>query len=115
MALACTIVYPIKAHVDCFWPFFLDGVIGKAVSCGVVDFDWSGRLWVTTFEEQGADRDGLLAFDVSGSNFGSGSRTHHVGHDAGHGVNGTIETKTGGGHRWELPGNYPVFTVVMLI
>ena len=59
--------------------------------------DWSDRLRVTTFEEQGADRDSLLAFDVSGSNFGFGSRTHHVGHDARNGVDGTVETRTSGG------------------
>ena len=59
--------------------------------------DWSGRLWLTYFEEQGADRDGLLAVDVSGSNFGFVSQTHHVGHDAGNGVYGTVETRTSGG------------------
>ena len=26
-----------------------------------------------------------------------------------------VSVRTGGGHRWELPGNYPVFTVVMVI
>ena len=26
-----------------------------------------------------------------------------------------IDFEGGGGHRWELPGNYPVFTVVMVI
>ena len=38
-----------------------------------------------------------MAIDVSGSNFGFGSRTHRVGHDAGNGVDGTIETRTSGG------------------
>ena len=39
-----------------------------------------------------------MAVDVSGSNFGFGSRTHHVGHDAGNGLDGTVETSTSG--RW---------------
>ena len=43
------------------------------------------------------DRYGLLAVDVSGSNFGFSSQTHHVGHDAGNGVYGTVETRTSGG------------------
>ena len=75
----------------------LDGVVGEAVSGGVVDLDWSGRLWVNSFEEQGADRNSLLAVDVCGSNFGFGSRTHHVGHDTGNGVDGTVEIRMSGG------------------
>ena len=47
LALACVIAYPIKAHFDRFWSFLLDGVVGEAVSSGVVDLDWSGRVWVT--------------------------------------------------------------------
>ena len=39
-----------------------------------------------------------MAVDVRGSNFGFGSRTHHVRHDAGNGVDGTVETSTSG--RW---------------
>ena len=42
-------------------------------------------------------RDGLLAVGVGGSNFGFRSQTHHVGHDAGNGVDGNIETRTSGG------------------
>ena len=45
--LACVIAYPIKARVNRFWSFFLDGVVGEAVGGGVVNLDWSGRLWVT--------------------------------------------------------------------
>ena len=41
--------------------------------------------------------DGLLAVDVCGSNFGFGSRTHHVGHDVVNGVNGTVEMRKSGG------------------
>ena len=75
----------------------LDGIAGKAVGGGVVDLDWSGRIWMTYFEEQGADRDGLLVVYVSGSNLGFDSQTHHVGHDAGNGVDRTVETRTSGG------------------
>ena len=47
LALACAISYPIKAHVDHFQYFLLDGVVGKAVGGRVVYLDWSGRMWVT--------------------------------------------------------------------
>ena len=96
LTLSCVIVYPIKAHVDCFRSFLLDGVVGEAVGGRVVDLDWSGRLWVTYFKEQGLYRDGLLAVDVGGSDFGFGGRTHHVGHDLGNGVDGAVEARTGG-------------------
>ena len=38
-----------------------------------------------------------MAVDVSGSNFGFGRRTYHVGHYAGNGVGGTVETSASGG------------------
>ena len=56
LTLACAIAFPIKAHVDRFLSFLLDGVVGEAVGGRVVDLDWSVRLWVTYFEEQGAYR-----------------------------------------------------------
>ena len=39
LALACEIMYPIKAHVDCFRSFLLDGLVGEAVRGRVVDLD----------------------------------------------------------------------------
>ena len=47
LVLACTIADPVKAHVNRFRPFLLDGVVGKDVCGGVVDLAWSDRLWVT--------------------------------------------------------------------
>ena len=47
LTLACEIAYPIKAHVDRFRSFLLDGVVGEAVDGRVVDLDWSVWLWVT--------------------------------------------------------------------
>ena len=43
------------------------------------------------FSEQCADGDGFLSIDIGGANFGLGGRYHDVGHDFGHGVNGSIE------------------------
>ena len=40
---------------------------------------------------------GLLVVNVCGSNFGFGSQTHHVGHDAVNGVDEAVETRTNGG------------------
>ena len=49
LTLSCMVADPIKAHVDRFLSFFLDGVVGEAVGCGVVNLDWRGRLWVPHF------------------------------------------------------------------
>ena len=46
LTLACAITYPIKTHVDRFRSFLFDGVVGEAVCGRVVDWYWSGRLWV---------------------------------------------------------------------
>ena len=51
MTLACTVTDPIRAHVDRFRSFLLDGVVGKAAGGGVVDLDWRGRLRVPQFAE----------------------------------------------------------------
>ena len=51
LTLACAVAYPIKAHVDRFRSFLFDGVVGKAVSGGVVYLDWRGRLWVDQFAD----------------------------------------------------------------
>ena len=51
LTLACAVAYPIKVHVNRFRYFLLDGVVGEAIGGGVVDLDWSGRLWVPQFAE----------------------------------------------------------------
>ena len=51
LTLACAFAYPIKAHINLFRSFLLDGVVGKAVGGGVVNLDWSVRLWVPQFAE----------------------------------------------------------------
>ena len=44
LPLACAVADPIKAHVDRFQSFLLDGVVGEAVGGGVFDLDWSVKL-----------------------------------------------------------------------
>ena len=51
LTLACAVAYSIKAHVDRFQLFLLDGAVGEAVGGGVVDLDWHVRLWVPQFAE----------------------------------------------------------------
>ena len=51
LTLACVVAYAIKAHVDRFRLFFLDGVVGEAGVGGIFDLDWRGRMWVPQFAE----------------------------------------------------------------
>ena len=44
LTLACVVPYPIKAHVDRFLSFLLDGVVRDDVNGGVVNMDWCGGL-----------------------------------------------------------------------
>ena len=76
--LDCAVAYQIKAHVDRFRSFLLDGIVGEAVGGGVVYLDFRGRLWVPQFAKYGAYWDGFFAVDVGGANLGFGGRTHHV-------------------------------------
>ena len=46
---------------------------------------------VAKFAEQCANEYGFLSIDIGGTDFGFGGRSHDVGHDFGHGVNGSIE------------------------
>ena len=55
------------------------------------------RLGVAEFAEQRADGDGFLSIDIGGANFGFGGRSHDVGHDFGHSVNGSIEPRASSG------------------
>ena len=73
LTLACAVAYLIKAHVDRFQSFLLDGVVGKAVGGGIVDLDCRGRLWVPQFVEKGAYRYGFLAVNVGGADLCFGS------------------------------------------
>ena len=51
LTLAYVVAYPIKAHINDFRSFLLDGVVGEAFSGGVVNLDWRDRLWVPQFAE----------------------------------------------------------------
>ena len=45
-------------------------------------------MGVAEFAEQCADGDGLMSIDIGGADFGFSGRSHDVGHNFGHGVNG---------------------------
>ena len=70
--------------------FSLNGLVGEALGGGIVDLYWVRRLRVTHFGESSVNGHGLLAVEISGSDFGFGRRSHHIAHDFGHGVKRSI-------------------------
>ena len=51
VAPAGAIPDPLEAHVDCFRPFLIDGVIGKSNCCCVIEFYGSVGLSMSEFFE----------------------------------------------------------------
>ena len=49
LALSGAISDPVKAHVNYFQSFLLDGVVGKTNCCGVQNFHGSGGLGMSKF------------------------------------------------------------------
>ena len=49
------------------------------------------------FVEKCTDGDGFLSIDIGGADFGFVGKYHDVGHDFGHGVNGSIEPRASSG------------------
>ena len=70
--------------LDCF-----DGVIGKTCGSGVVYTEWGRRLGVSELNKGGANGNGLLAVENSGSNFGFGGGGHDIGKNLGNGEDGS--------------------------
>ena len=72
LALVFIIFYPVEAHVDHLGLLLIDGIVGKPFFRLIVNAEGSGRLWVAKFSQSGTDRDGLLAINEAGADFGLG-------------------------------------------
>ena len=90
MATTGAILNPIKAHVIGSGLFF-DGVIGETCDSGVVYTEQSRRLVVSKLGKGGANGNGLLAVEKSGSNLGFGGGGHDIGKNLGKGEDGVID------------------------
>ena len=49
LALFCSVLDPIKSHINCFGVFLFDCAIGKTYCSGVVDLHWGGWLGMYHF------------------------------------------------------------------
>ena len=65
--------------------------LAKPAAAGFVYTERGRRLGVSDIGEGGANGNGLLAVDKSGSNFGFGSGGHDIGNNIGKGEYGAID------------------------
>ena len=70
---------------------FLNGVIRKTCGSGVVYTDWGRWLSVSEIGNGGANGNGFLAVEKSGSNLGFGGGGHGIGKNLGKGEDGVID------------------------
>ena len=62
----------VEAHVNRLGSILIDGIVGETFCSLIVDVEGGGRLWLSMFTDSGADRDGLLAINEGGADFGFG-------------------------------------------
>ena len=91
MATTGAILNPIKVHVNGFGYFLFNGVIGKTCGSEVVYIDRGRRLGVSDLGKGGANGNGLLTVEKSGSNFGFGGGGHYIANNIGKGEDGAID------------------------
>ena len=70
---------------------FLNGVIRKTCGSGVVYTDWGRWLSVSEIGNGGANGNGFLAVEKSGSSFGFDDGGHDIGNTLGKGEYGAID------------------------
>ena len=99
LSAAGIVADPVETHGNGFGALLFDGVICKLDSGLVVNLHRCGWLGVAKFADHCGDGDGFLCIDIGGADFGFGGKSHDVGHDFGHGVNGSIEP-------WESSGRH---------
>ena len=64
LLLGNSILYPVETHVDSLGSALLDGIVGNACCCGVIDDDRGRWLRVAHFFEGCAERDGVAHVEV---------------------------------------------------
>ena len=72
-------------HVNCFGAILLDGLVGKALSGGIVNLHLGRRLGVIHFDKSGVNGHRFLSVKISVSNSSFSSRAHQIAHDFGQG------------------------------
>ena len=94
--LFCSVLYPIKSHINCFGAFLFDCAIGKTYCSGVVNLHWGGWLEMSHFLQGCVNWDCFLPVGVRGTYFCFCSLAHHVAEYFCDYMGGTIECAFGG-------------------
>jgi hypothetical protein len=69
LTLSNAVSYPMKAHIDGFGAFLLDGVRGDADSAGIFAHEYGGRLRMPEVSKDGPKTGGVLCSSKQGGIF----------------------------------------------
>ncbi len=87
LTLSNAVSYPMKAHIDGFGTFVLDGVRGDADSTGIIAHEYGRRLMMSEVSKDGPKTGGVLCSGKQGGIFSFTSASHDAGDDGREGVN----------------------------
>lgn len=90
LALADSVPYPIKAHVNSFGTLLFDSVISNASGSGVISLERGGWLRVPKFFKGNADGASVFSIKEQGTKFSFSGTGKDRAHDLAEDVKGTI-------------------------
>ena len=114
LTLACTVADPVKAHVDGFGSFLLDGVVGDARGSRVVGGHRSGRLLVSEFFEGDSEWACFTTIVEEGSKFSFSGTGKHFAHDVAHDMDGAVVGRSWVSGVWRFGGVLGVAAEVVI-
>ena len=114
LTLACTVADPVKAHVDGFGSFLLDGVVGDARGSCVVGGHRSGRLLVSEFFEGDSEWACFTTIVEEGSKFSFSGTGKHFAHDVAHDMDGAVVGRSWVSGVWRFGGVLGVAAEVVI-
>ena len=72
------ITEPMKPHIPRFRTFLGDIILYKGICSSVINFNWSGWLWMSKYNEKTTERNGSFCIVKKCTNFGFSSRGYHM-------------------------------------
>lgn len=90
LALVDAVLDPVETHVHGLGLALAYGAVGDASGANIVYLNVGGRLWMTNFDEGGAECDTIVGIVEETSKFRFGVRGNDVTDDGADGANGAI-------------------------
>lgn len=97
VALANTILNPVKTHVHGFGLALADSAVGDSGGSRVIGLDRGGRLGMAHFDEGSAEHGAIFGIVEEAGKFSFSGGGHDIAEDVADSVDGTIVGRLGGG------------------